>query len=85
MKSNVELAHEVLDGQWGNGAERRRRLQEAGYNYDNVQSIVNMLVHDRDAAPAPAVEKPVETVDKTILKVDVDLYQYDGVELNIIM
>ncbi len=40
-KSNEELANEVIAGQWGNGADRRNRLTQAGYNYDAVQSIVN--------------------------------------------
>lgn len=45
-KKPVEvLAREVLSGLWGNGAERKRRLEEAGYSYTEVQSRVNELVH----------------------------------------
>lgn len=40
-KSNEEIAAEVVRGEWGNGAERRRRLEEAGYNYRKIQNIVN--------------------------------------------
>lgn len=40
-KSNEEVAAEVVRGEWGNGAERMRRLEEAGYNYRAVQAIVN--------------------------------------------
>ena len=40
-KSNEEIADEVIDGQWGNGEERRIRLTEAGYDYDTIQAIVN--------------------------------------------
>jgi len=43
-KSLEDVAKEVLDGKWGNGAERKRRLTQAGYNYTAVQSIVNKLV-----------------------------------------
>lgn len=43
-KSNEEVAKEVLAGQWGNGAERKRRLTQAGYDYKVIQSIVNKLV-----------------------------------------
>lgn len=39
-----ELAQQVLDRKWGNGAERKRRLEAAGYNYDEVQRKVNELV-----------------------------------------
>lgn len=41
---NLTIAKEVLEGKWGNGAERKRRLTAAGYNYRKVQSIVNTLV-----------------------------------------
>lgn len=41
VKSNQQLAQEVLNGQWGNGDDRRRRLTEAGYNFQAVQDIVN--------------------------------------------
>lgn len=37
------LAREVWAGKWGNGAVRRRRLTEAGYDYDKVQAEVNRL------------------------------------------
>lgn len=40
-KSNQEIADEVIVGKWGNGAERKRRLTEAGYNYGAIQTIVN--------------------------------------------
>lgn len=35
------VAAQVIRGEWGNGDERRRRLQAAGYNYDQVQAQVN--------------------------------------------
>ena len=43
-KSNEELAQEVLDGKWGNGADRKAQLTKAGYDYDAVQKIVNQMV-----------------------------------------
>lgn len=42
-KTNEELAQEVLEGKWGNGAERKAALTAAGYNYSAVQKIVNDL------------------------------------------
>jgi hypothetical protein len=53
-KTNEQLADEVLRGQWGNGDERRRRLTEAGYNYDAVQTVVNQ----RLGGGAPAANRP---------------------------
>lgn len=40
-KSVSELAVEVIAGKWGNGADRRQRLNDAGYDYNAVQSEVN--------------------------------------------
>lgn len=40
-KSNEELANEVIRGLWGNGAERKQRLEAAGYDYNAVQAIVD--------------------------------------------
>lgn len=39
-----ELAQQVLDRKWGNGTERKRRLEAAGYNYEEIQKRVNELV-----------------------------------------
>lgn len=40
-KSLDQIVQEVLEGKWGNGADRKKRLQGAGYNYDTVQDAVN--------------------------------------------
>ena len=40
-KSNEEIATEVINGQWGNGDDRKKRLSDAGYDYDAIQDIVN--------------------------------------------
>ena len=43
-KSIDEIAREVIDGKWGNGADRKNRLTAAGYDYAAVQSRVNKLL-----------------------------------------
>lgn len=45
-KSNEQIAQEVLNGTWGNGAERKKKLTAAGYNYTEIQNIVNNLVNN---------------------------------------
>lgn len=40
-KSNAEIANEVIAGKWGNGTERKERLTDAGYDYSEIQEIVN--------------------------------------------
>lgn len=42
-KSVHEVALEVINGQWGNGEERKQRLKAAGYDYDKVQDEVNKI------------------------------------------
>lgn len=44
-KKSVEaVAKEVLAGKWGNGEDRKKRLQAAGYDYRAVQRKVNELM-----------------------------------------
>lgn len=40
-KSIDEIAAEVIAGKWGNGADRKTKLEAAGYNYTEVQNAVN--------------------------------------------
>ena len=42
-KTVEELAREVLQGKWGNGAERKKKLTDAGYNYSAIQKLVNKM------------------------------------------
>lgn len=43
-KTVDELAREVIAGKWGTGANRKRRLTQAGYDYAAVQKRVNELM-----------------------------------------
>lgn len=43
-KSINEIAKEVIRGNWGNGNERKTKLTQAGYNYSEVQSVVNSML-----------------------------------------
>lgn len=40
-KSNDQIADEVIAGKWGNGEARKKKLTDAGYDYQAVQDIVN--------------------------------------------
>lgn len=44
LKSVNEIAREVIAGKWGNGADRQKRLIDAGYDYDAVRKAVNNLM-----------------------------------------
>ena len=54
LKSNEEIAAEIWQKKWGDGAERKRRLAAAGYSWDAIQSLV-------DKGVGKPVEKPAET------------------------
>lgn len=41
LKDFNTIADEVINGLWGNGEERKNKLTKAGYNYNEVQNIVN--------------------------------------------
>jgi hypothetical protein len=43
-KSTKEIALEIIDGKWGTGDERKKRLTNAGYNYAEVQAEVNRIL-----------------------------------------
>ena len=43
-KTNEQIAREVIAGKWDNGAERKKKLTDAGYNYSLIQKTVNTLL-----------------------------------------
>lgn len=44
QESIDEVALEVINGQWGNGEDRKNRLTNAGYDYNAVQRRVNEIL-----------------------------------------
>ena len=84
MKSNFEIAKEVVDGKWGNGEARRASLLNAGYDYDAIQYLVNKIVSGEsvDVSTAPDPSNPNSIA--RLLNVEVDLTKYDGVTLIIV-
>lgn len=43
-KSVDEIAKEVIQGKWGNGEERKKKLTVAGYDYSVIQKKVNEIL-----------------------------------------
>ena len=78
MKTNEEVAQEVLDGKWGNGDERIVKLTNAGYNASAIQRIVNQMLKDNMVTDEPEVKENT----KQILEVTVDLKKYGALILN---
>lgn len=63
-KSNTEIAKEVIQGKWGNGAERKKRLEDAGYDYAAVQKEVERLLYEPEKKPA---KKSVDEVAREVI------------------
>lgn len=40
---NLQVAYEVIDGRWGNGEKRKADLEKAGYDYREIQALVNEI------------------------------------------
>jgi LysM repeat protein len=47
-KSIETIAKEVIEGKWGIGEERKKKLTKAGYDYDKVQKKVNELLKSKE-------------------------------------
>lgn len=56
-KSVDELAREVIRGEWGNGSNRRVRLERAGYDYDAVQNRVNEILEGAPSTPKKSIDE----------------------------
>ena len=65
-KPVATVAQEVLAGKWGNGDERKRRLQAAGYDYNSVQNEVNK----RAGAPSQPSKPKLKSVTEIAKEVN---------------
>lgn len=65
-KSNETIADEVIAGKWGNGEDRKNRLNAAGYNYSTIQSIVNQKLGGGSSTPKPTL-KSNETIAQEVI------------------
>lgn len=45
-KEKYGVALAVCDGYWGNGVDRKRNLESKGFNYNEIQGIVNKVYKD---------------------------------------
>lgn len=59
MNKNIVAACHVLQGFYGYGAERVRRLTEAGYDYSTVQRMVNRMLQGLPPEDVPALDPEV--------------------------
>lgn len=62
-RSNYDLASEVIAGKWGNGNERSKALENAGYNPQAVQKEVNKQLN-----PQANKLKPNKVIAQEVLR-----------------
>ena len=67
-KSNEELAREVIRGDWGNGADRKTRLTNAGYDFSAIQDIVNEKLLGNKTSSKPS--KTIEELAREVIRGD---------------
>lgn len=61
-KTVTDLAYEVIAGKWGNGSDRKNKLNNAGYDYNAVQSKVNELLSSK------TITKSVEQLAREVIQ-----------------
>ena len=93
MKTNQEIAKEIFQGKWGENLERKRRLEAAGYNYDQVMTIVNAIAAelpiDEILRRAEEYDRehglvPIEIHGTETLEITVDLNKYNSIQLTFV-
>lgn len=65
QKDITTIAKEVISGAWGNGDDRKNRLESAGYDFNAVQNEVNRIL---SGAPAKPALKPVNEIAREVLQ-----------------
>lgn len=88
-KSVDELAQEVINGKWGDGETRKKKLEDAGYDYNKVQNRVNEILKENSN------KKSVVEIAKDIIngkygdgeerkkKLEAEGYDYDTVQAKV--
>ena len=66
-KSVDTIAQEVLAGKWGNGDDRKKRIQSAGYDYSAVQDRVNQLLYKKSSS---SNKKSIDDVARAVIRGD---------------
>lgn len=57
------IADEVIAGKWGNGEDRKNRLTQAGYNYSEVQALVNQKL----TGSSTTSKKSIDTIADEVI------------------
>lgn len=69
-KSIDAIAQEVINGAWGNGDDRKRRLEAAGYNYTQVQNAVNAKLSGGSYTPTNQSGPSLDDIARAVIRGD---------------
>lgn len=58
------IVEEVIAGKWGNGEDRKNRLTQAGYNYSEVQTLVNQKLNGTSTS---SNKKSIDTIADEVI------------------
>ena len=72
VKPIDKIAEEVISGIWGNGSERKTKLEKAGYDYDEVQKAVNKKISNTSSLNRIYTVKKGDTLSGIGLKLSID-------------
>ena len=76
-----EIVNQVIAGKWGNGADRKKALEAAGYDYATVQAAVNKAMAGVKVDDTAPVKGP-ETTSIDSLMEYLDYYRGDDGAIN---
>lgn len=65
-----EVVQQVIRGDWGNGADRKKALEAAGYDYATVQAAVNKAMDGVKVEDTVPVQGPEVTGTEGVLDMD---------------
>lgn len=80
-KSNDTIAKEVIAGKWGNGSDRKKKLEAAGYNYNTIQNRVNEMLGVKASSSSGASGATKKTLKVGMKAKPKTAVSYDGVKL----
>ena len=61
-KSVTEVAKDVISGKYGNGNARKKKLESEGYNYNEVQTMVDKLLGASSVKPKKSITQVAKDV-----------------------
>lgn len=66
-KDVATVAREVIAGQWGNGNDRKKKLEAAGYKYSDVQAKVNEILNGGAVKPSTPTQNQAQPTAKKVV------------------